>query len=101
MTTTRAIPSATPSTSQGVAAAAGMSIAAQHLRAIARCPRVCRRAASAGGVDLLRVAAQQHGHLIDDDVADQVGEVLAVVRPDLQRAPVDHDPRRYFLPVLP
>ena len=51
-------------------------------------------------VDLLRVAAQQHRDLVDDDVAHQVGEVLAVVRADLQRAPVDHDPRRHLAAVL-
>ena len=55
---------------------------------------------SAGGVDLLRVAAQQHGDLVDDDVAHQVGEVVAVVRADLQRAPVDDDPRRHLAAVL-
>ena len=95
---TTPIPRTSPRTSQGATAvpagaALTMSIAAQHAQAAsgARLP---------GGVDLLRVAAQQHGDLVDDDVAHEVGEVLAVVRADLQRAPVDDDPGRHLAPVL-
>ncbi len=46
------------------------------------------------GVDLLRVAAEQHGHLIDDHLVDEIGQVVAVPGPDLQWAAIEHDPRR-------
>ena len=45
------------------------------------------------GVDLLRVAAEQDGDLIDDHLVDEVGEVIAVPGPDLQRTAIEHDPR--------
>src|SRR3954447_24889724 len=87
-TRTRPTPITAPGTSQG------MSIAAQHRRGLAAAR------ALPGGVDLLRVAAEQHGDLVDDHVAHQFGEVLAVVRADLQRPPVDDDPRWHLAAVL-
>ena len=46
-----------------------------------------------GRVDLVRVEVEQPGHLVDDDVVHQVGEVAAVDRAGLERPPVDDDPR--------
>ena len=44
-------------------------------------------------VDLVDVAAEELGGQVDHDHEDQVGAVLRVGRPGLDRAPVDHDHR--------
>jgi len=46
------------------------------------------------GIDVLRVSAEQRGDLIDNDLMDEIGQVAAVPRSDLQRTAVQHDPGR-------
>ncbi len=52
------------------------------------------------GIDVLGVATKQHGHLVDDHLVDQIGQVIAVVRPDLKWPAIEHDPRRQPVPGL-
>ena len=58
-------------------------------------PGVSSLIAAIWSVEVFGCYAEEVGHLLDDHVVHQVGQVFAVGSPKLERAPVEHDPGRH------